>query len=454
MYHTHFGLTQAPFKITPNTDFFFAGGERGAILDALLYAIGHGEGIVKVTGEVGSGKTMLCRMLQTRLPDSIETVYLANPNVSPEDILHAIAFELQLPISPQSSRLEVMQALQEHLLARHAQGKQVVVFVEEAQGMPLATLEEIRLLSNLETQHDKLLQIVLFGQPELNQNISQTHIRQLKERITHSFDLPPLRVDDIREYLMFRLRTAGYRGPDLFGAAVVRYIARASQGLTRRVNIIADKTLLAAFADQSHNIALKHVRAAVRDSEFSDSNTWWPLPGALRTWMTLGLVIVLIFMFAMLSPYFSSAPNRPLRVAQAPAPQQPAVSRSVPAIPIAAIPARADLLDTRLAATQTWLAQQPSNTFSIQMLGSNNPEELRSALVEIGRAIEMDQVFVYRTTAHGKPSLTVLAGSYPNRNEASKALAALPAALKRYQPYLRSVQGIRAEIGQARPSSP
>ena len=282
MYHTHFGLTQAPFKITPNTDFFFAGGERGAILDALLYAIGHGEGIVKVTGEVGSGKTMLCRMLQTRLPDSIETVYLANPNVSPEDILHAIAFELQLPISPQSSRLEVMQALQEHLLARHAQGKQVVVFVEEAQGMPLATLEEIRLLSNLETQHDKLLQIVLFGQPELNQNISQTHIRQLKERITHSFDLPPLRVNDIREYLMFRLRTAGYRGPDLFGAAVVRYIARASQGLTRRVNIIADKTLLAAFADQSHNIALKHVRAAVRDSEFSDSNTWWPLTGALR----------------------------------------------------------------------------------------------------------------------------------------------------------------------------
>ena len=329
-------------------------------------------------------------------------------------------------------------------------------FVEEAQGMPLATLEEIRLLSNLETQHDKLLQIMLFGQPELNQNISQTHIRQLKERITHSFDLPPLRVDDIREYLMFRLRTAGYRGPDLFGAAVVRYIARASQGLTRRVNIIADKTLLAAFADQSHNIALKHVRAAVRDSEFSDSNTWWPLSSALRTWMTLGLVIVLIFMFATLSPYFSSAPKRPLRVAQAPvpSPQQPAVPRSEPVAPIAAIPARTDILDTRLAATQTWLAQQPSNTFSIQMLGSNNPEELRSALVEIGRAIEMDQVFVYRTTAHGKPSLTVLAGSYPNRNEASKALAALPAALKRYQPYLRSVQGIRAEIGQARPSSP
>jgi len=298
------------------------------------------------------------------------------------------------------------------------------------------------------------LQIVLFGQPELNQNISQTHIRQLKERITHRFDLPPLRVDDIREYLMFRLRTAGYRGPDLFGAAVVRYIARASQGLTRRVNIIADKTLLAAFADQSHNIALKHVRAAVRDSEFSNSNKWWLLTGALRTWIALGLVIVLIFMFAMLSPYFSSATKRPLRVAQAPAPQQPTVPRSEPVAPIAAIPARTDLLDTRLAATQTWLAQQPSNTFSIQMLGSNNPEELRSALVEIGRAIEMDQVFVYRTTAHGKPSLTVLAGSYPNRNEAGKALAALPATLKRYQPYLRSVQGIRAEIGQARPSSP
>lgn len=269
MYYAHFGLSQPPFKITPNTGFFFGGGNRGPILEALLYALNTGEGIVKVTGEVGSGKTMLCSMLQTRLPETIETVYLANPSVSPDEILHAIAFELQLGLPRTASRLEVMHALHEFLLKRFAEGRRVVVFVEESQGMPLATLEEIRLLSNLETQNDKLLQIVLFGQPELDVNLREPNIRQLRERITHSFRLEPLTAAEIREYLMFRLRAAGYRGPDLFSNSVVNTIARASNGLTRRVNIIADKTLLAAFAENTHTIKPKHVDAAIRDSEFS-----------------------------------------------------------------------------------------------------------------------------------------------------------------------------------------
>jgi len=271
MYHSHFGLNQAPFKITPNTEFFFSGGNRGSILEALIYAISHGEGIVKVTGEVGSGKTMLCSMLQTRVPGHIETVYLANPSVSPDEILHAIAFELQLGVESGTSRLEVMHALQEYLLKRHAEGKRVVVFIEESQGMPLATLEEIRLLSNLETHSDKLLQMVLFGQPELDVNLREPRIRQLRERITHSFRLDPLEPEEIGEYLMFRMRAAGYRGPDLFSSSVVKAIARASAGLTRRVNIIADKALLAAFSENTHAIKVKHVAEAVRDSEFSQN---------------------------------------------------------------------------------------------------------------------------------------------------------------------------------------
>ena len=276
MYYEHFGLTEAPFRITPNTDFFFGGGNRGPILEALIYAITQGEGIVKVTGEVGSGKTMLCSMLQTRLPAHVETVYLANPSVSPAEILHAIAFELNLPITPAAPRLLVMHALQDHLLKRHAEGKRVVLFVEESQGMPIATLEEIRLLSNLETKSDKLLQIVLFGQPELDDNLRQTQIRQLKERITHSFRLEPLTAPEAREYLMFRLRAAGYRGPDLFSDGVVREIMRISGGLTRRINLIADKALLAAFSENTHTIRQKHIDAAVRDSEFARQ----PLPPA------------------------------------------------------------------------------------------------------------------------------------------------------------------------------
>ncbi len=227
MYYAHFGLTQPPFKITPNTEFFFSGGNRGAILDALIYAISHGEGMIKVCGEVGSGKTMLCRMLQARLPAHIESVYLANPSVSPEEILHAIAFELQLAIAHHAPRLEVMQTLHDYLLQRHAQKHQVVIFVEESQSMPLATLEEMRLLSNLETDSHKLLQIVLFGQPEFDEILRKPEIRQLRERITYSFSLGPLNGREIKEYLMFRLRAAGYHGPDLFVTGVVRVIAKA-----------------------------------------------------------------------------------------------------------------------------------------------------------------------------------------------------------------------------------
>jgi type II secretory pathway predicted ATPase ExeA len=270
MYYAFFGLTQAPFRITPDTDVFFEGGNRGAILEALIYAISNGEGIIKVTGEVGSGKTMLCRVLQTRLPKNVETVYLANPSVSPEEILHAIAFELQLPIAKDAGRLEVMHALNAYLLERHSQQRQVVVFVEESQGMPIPTLEEVRLLSNLETQQHKLLQIVLFGQPELDDNLRQPQIRQLRERITHSFTLFPLDQGEVKAYLTFRLQAAGYHGPDLFSRRVIAYLTRASGGLTRRINLVADKALLAAFAEGTHNVTLRHVRAAVRDSEFSD----------------------------------------------------------------------------------------------------------------------------------------------------------------------------------------
>ncbi len=288
MYYSHFGLNQAPFKITPNTDFFFGGGNRGAILEALIYAITHGEGIIKVTGEVGSGKTMLCHMLQSRLAANIDTVYIANPSVSPEEILHAIALELQLDLGRDASRLEVMQAVHESLFNRYAQGKRVVVFVEESQSMPLATLEEIRLLSNLETRNDKLLQIVLFGQPELDENLSQPNIRQLRERIAHSFQLEPLAPAEIREYLMFRMRAAGYRGPDLFSGPVVKYISRASQGLTRRVNLIADKALLAAFSENTHSLRTKHIDAAVRDSEFSQQAAGRIGP---RFWWAAGLLV-------------------------------------------------------------------------------------------------------------------------------------------------------------------
>lgn len=329
MYHDFFGLREAPFRITPNTDFFFAGGNRGAILDALLYAISQGEGIVKVTGEVGSGKTMLCRMLQARLPEDVLGVYLANPSVSPDEILHAIAHELELPLPAGAGRLEAMQQLTAFLLDCHAANRQVVLFVEESQGMPIATLEEIRLLSNLETDRHKLLQIVLFGQPELDTLLRKPEIRQLRERITHSFTLAPLSAADIGLYLDFRLRAAGYKGPDLFGPAVVARIARASAGLTRRVNLLGDKTLLAAFSESSHAVAPRHVKAAIRDSEFAQGGE----VGNRHGWALVAAALAALLLAAS-SAWLLSTRQAPPALVIGPDPDRgaaPAVDAPVPA---------------------------------------------------------------------------------------------------------------------------
>jgi MSHA biogenesis protein MshM len=485
MYYSHFGLNQAPFKITPNTDFFFSGGNRGPILEALIYAIVHGEGIIKVTGEVGSGKTMLCHMLPTRLPPHIETVYIANPSVAPEEILDAVAFELQLAVDHGAPRLEVMQALHEFLLGRYAEGKRVVVFVEESQSMPLATLEEIRLLSNLETRNDKLLQIVLFGQPELDDNLRQPNIRQLRERITHSFRLEPLSEGEIREYLMFRMRAAGYRGPDLFSNSVVAQIARTSLGLTRRVNLIADKALLAAFSENTHTVRPKHIEAAVRDSEFSQQLPRRANPGGpwrSAALLAAGAVLGIGFYVTVqktaeppataaapathASGALPAAPRTPAKGTEAAPPARPAVaSPGVPALaprdaalrpataaamaPITGSAANgADLLESRLVATRAWLAQEAQSRYSIQLMGTHDPQQLKDLLSSIGKIVEINKVFVYRTTANRKPSLTVLYGSFTTSREARDALDKLPASLKMSRPILRTVQGVRAEIAE------
>lgn len=334
MYYRYFGLDQPPFRITPDTRLFFPGGNRGAVLEALVYAIANGEGIVKVVGEVGSGKTMLCRMLEQELPDTVDVVYLANPSLTPEDIVHAIAFELKLPVEPSHSRLEVMRKLQEFLLEKHAANRRVVAFIEEAQGMPLETLEEIRLLSNLETKIDKLLQIVLFGQPELDEILSAHAIRQLRDRITYSFSLQPLSTPEIRDYLLTRLRASGARATEVFTPGAIRAVATYSHGLLRRINILADKALLAAYADNQTLVTAKHVRRAAADSEFKAARPAW-LPWAAGGGALAAALAAAAVMFWPAAPV--PAPADTAAVTQA-APASPA---PVPAAAAAADPVTA-----------------------------------------------------------------------------------------------------------------
>ncbi len=307
MYLEYYSLDRPPFRITPDPSLFYTGGEngRGVVLEALLYAVTSGEGILKVVGEVGSGKTMLCRMLEQRLPDSVEVVYLANPNLSPHDILYAIAFELKLPVDHSTQRLVLMQHLQEYLLKQHAENRTVLVIIEEAQSMPIETLEEVRLFSNLETHQHKLMQIVLFGQPELDKNLQDKSIRQLRERITHSFDLRPLSADEVSDYIRFRLQAAGCPAPQVFSNAAEKLIAKASGGLTRRINILADKAMLSAYAESATGqrprtidnllqpaVQTSHVRAAMNDSGYKPA--FWNVPkfvvaGAAILAVVLGL---------------------------------------------------------------------------------------------------------------------------------------------------------------------
>ncbi len=294
MYLEHFGLREAPFKITPHTEFFFAGANRGETLEALIYAITSGEGIVKVTGEVGAGKTMLCRVLMERLPKSVETIYFAVPSLSPDELLATVANDLG--VSTDGGNItKLIRALQVRLIEIHGNGKRVVALIDEAHAMPVETLDQIRLLSNLETSHEKLMQIVLFGQPELDQHLSMPNIRQLKERITHSFNLLPLPARDIKDYLNFRLRAAGYHGPDLFSPEALKLITEASEGLTRRINIYADKTLLAAYAGGTHTITPDHVRAAITDTQIvlpapksSQRKLWFAITASLLAGTVIG----------------------------------------------------------------------------------------------------------------------------------------------------------------------
>ncbi|PIE36923.1 MAG: general secretion pathway protein [Gammaproteobacteria bacterium] len=480
MYLQHYGLTELPFRIVPDTRLFFDGGQRGDVLAGLRYAILSGEGIVKVVGEVGSGKTMLCRMLESRLPDSVDGVYIANPGISADTILNVIAFELGLTEQP-LSKLEVMQQLQDYLLQQHARGRRVVVFIEEAQGMPLATLEEIRLLSNLETEQEKLLQIVLFGQPELDDNLARHEIRQLRERITHHFYLCPFDAKAAHAYLNFRTRMAGYKGTDMFSLRQARQMVQASGGLLRRINLLADKTLLACYAAGKTKPTAQHIRMAAADCHFDDvpgqrEQRWWPKLALVS--VVLAAVLLALYHWLPASrtlPIANAASVTPsaaqpvrrvpvslpvtqvsyqLAPAASPKPEsepkpEPAAKSTPEPAPLAAAPASP--LQARLQQTRQWLAGQPGQQRSIQLISisANRPAMLEQYIEQLAAhpALAADAIFVYASHLQGKAVYSVLYGQYPSRSAARQAMAQLPPFLQQQGPYLvRSVQGIRDEI--------
>ncbi|WP_217424504.1 ExeA family protein [Nitrogeniibacter mangrovi] len=492
MYLEHFGLREAPFRLTPLTDFFFSGARRGATAEALIYAILHDEGIVKVSGEVGAGKTMLCRVLIERLPDTVDTVYFANPTLDPDALLRTVANELGLSL-PADDRVTVLGAITDELIARHGAGRRVVALVDEAHAMPAASLEQIRLLSNLETGRHKLLQIVLFGQPELDAQLEAHAMRPLKDRITHHFRLAPFAPDEVADYVDFRMRAAGYRGPKVFSPAATRRIAAFAAGLTRRINVLADKALLAAYAQNMHAVNPAHVKTAARDAQY--------LPGRSRRpgWLVIPTLLVIAAVLAWQAidrqaraPSASSgaAPATPSVTEARPSPPEPAPRPTQPAPvstpveephvaapktapqasggsaqgtpPADAAPAGIEgnptpgvtatptdtgfpLAAAARAAQLRWMREADDATWFIQLHTNLDVAEatLEQQVARARDALPDASIRVYEADLPGGHRTGVIMGSYASEGDAMQALKMLPARYRGGGAYIRQARWLK-----------
>ncbi len=302
-YLTHFNLAEHPFSLTPDTALYFPGMVHQEVYESVSYAIGRGEGIVKVSGEVGTGKTLLCRMLLDALGNKVEIAYLNNPRNDADWVVRAVCREFGIDVQHSD---DLYNSLNRFLIQKHAEGVDSVVLVDEAQALGETGLESIRLLSNLETEKRKLLQIVLFGQPELERLLARHNLRQVAQRINFSFETKPLTEPEAMAYIRYRAKMASRNADaamEIFSGPAVKYLVRAGLCNPRLMNILGDKSLLAAFAEGAMQVSRKHVRAAVREARQLSLRRrggffpipWWlrPAPAAVSSLVVLASLAVL-----------------------------------------------------------------------------------------------------------------------------------------------------------------
>ncbi|KTC64618.1 putative secretion ATPase, PEP-CTERM locus subfamily (plasmid) [Legionella adelaidensis] len=267
MYLEHFKLKKPPFSLTPNTEFYCELPTHNEALNVLLLSLNQGEGFIKIVGEVGTGKTLICRLLLNALDDSFVTAYIPNPDQSGESLRLSLAIELGLKPEKNLPQHELLELINLRLLELFKAGKKTVLIIDEAQALPESCLEAIRLLTNLETEEKKLLQVVLFGQHELDYKLDQNHMRQLKQRITFSYCLKPLAKEELEIYICHRLAKAGYTYGSMFSPSAKRYLFRASGGLPRLLNVLCHKALLVSYGRGISTVDLKSAKRAIEDTE-------------------------------------------------------------------------------------------------------------------------------------------------------------------------------------------
>lgn len=267
MYEQFYGLQENPFSMTPDIDYFYRYSGHQEALNVLLVALRNGEGFVSLTGEVGTGKTLLCRQLLQLLQKDYATVYIPYPQLSPLELYQAIAADLQIDLVQDATVQQIYQKVFAELVRLKNLKRPLVVLIDEAQAMPYRSLEAVRLLSNLETEKEKLLHIIFFGQPEFDERLAKPNLRQLRQRITFSYRLQTLDKNEVPSYLNHRLRIAGFQGQELFNGKAANMIHKASNGVPRIINLLAHKALLSGYGVGVSRIGIKQVKAAIKDTD-------------------------------------------------------------------------------------------------------------------------------------------------------------------------------------------
>lgn len=453
MYNQFYGLQTTPFAITPDTSFFYSGGEREALISAIAYGVSHGDGIIKVVGEVGSGKTMLSRVLTRELPENIKLVFLLNPSIRADDLIFVIVHELGLQLDTNCSKSYALQQVHNKLLMMHGAQQRVVVFIDEAQCMPLETLEELRLLSNLETETHKLIQLVLFGQPELDEHLSQASVRQIRERIIHSFYLKPFTRCEVGEYLSFRLHRAGYNGATIFTPSALKLLTRLSSGLPRKLTILADKSLLAAFVAQSKKVEVSHVRLAANDSR-QNKKVVTRKPIALIATLFALLMIGVVFHYLSLPVLNGQIANDTARtsideqpfIADVASAENKSLAQGITQQPVIIESAgNVVTLEALAQKTQRWMASSNGMIYTIQILSADIGDDTFNEyfLSNVAQSIGLDELYVHPVSVEQKMFMAVTLGGFSTHSQATAYLNSLPDFILRYKPYIKNIASFR-----------
>lgn len=414
LYLTYFGLAAPPFSITPDPRFFFEGKEHGVFIAGLLHASLQAEGIVVVLGEVGSGKTLMSRILLSRLSEHVDTVYLPNPAFARDEIIEVIARDLGVEGTAPGQGLR-LEALQQELIKRHEQGRQFVVLIDEAHAMPMDSIEEIRRLSNLETDNCKLVHVVLCGQPELETLLEAPHLRQVRDRVVYRLYLRSLSREDSRAYLDHRLRVAGWRGGRMFSWFAEWLLLNDAKGRARRINILADKALLAAYADNKKQVLVKHVRLAIRDAGANFANS-----GKVRNWQwklitAWAASIVMAVLFAL---WFSTFLHQKSGGSPSPAPVSNPASPQPPkaAPPLPSSPKKSGAVSSPVPAAQpniSSMASAPVLQNQVKALESSEPSESQGE--DIDTRVKQSYSYAQQQSAMGHYAIRVATLPYGDR---------------------------------------